>query len=72
MPKWRELKRFCDRDGWELYKDTDHYYYRKKDSNGNIRKTKVSRGSGEIKHYLWRHILKDQLDVTQEYFNSVI
>ncbi|WP_225893498.1 hypothetical protein [Clostridium botulinum] len=50
MPKCKELKRFCDREGWELYKDTNHYYYRKKDSNGNIRKTKVSRGSGEIKH----------------------
>jgi hypothetical protein len=29
MPRWKELKRFCERDGWELYKDTDHYYYRK-------------------------------------------
>lgn len=25
MPRWKELKRFCERDGWELYKDTDHY-----------------------------------------------
>lgn len=23
MPKWRELRRFCERDGWELYKDTE-------------------------------------------------
>ena len=29
MPRWKELKRFCERDGWELYKDTDHYFYRK-------------------------------------------
>ncbi len=29
MPSWKELKRFCDRDGWELYKETDHYFYRK-------------------------------------------
>ena len=21
MPSWRDLKRFCDKDGWELYKD---------------------------------------------------
>lgn len=20
MPKWKELKRFCERDNWELYK----------------------------------------------------
>jgi hypothetical protein len=48
MPRWKELKRFCERDGWELYKDTDHYFYRKIDENGNIRMTKVSKGSGEI------------------------
>ena len=48
MPKWKELKRFCENDGWELYKDTDHYYYRKRDEDNNVRKTKVSKGSGEI------------------------
>ena len=26
MPSWRELRRFCERDRWELYKDTDHYF----------------------------------------------
>ena len=25
MPSWNELKRFCDNDGWELYKDTGHF-----------------------------------------------
>ena len=48
MPRWKELKRFCERDGWELYKDTDHYFYRKIDDDGSIRMTKVSKGSGEI------------------------
>ncbi|MDE7476470.1 MAG: type II toxin-antitoxin system HicA family toxin [Lachnospiraceae bacterium] len=71
MPRWKELKRFCDKDGWELYKNTDHYYYRKIDENG-IRMTKVSRGSGEIHTNMWREILKNQLQVTQEYFNSKI
>lgn len=52
MPKWRELKRFCDNDGWELYKDTDHYYYRKIDENGNVKRTKVSKGSGEIHSHI--------------------
>ena len=28
MPRWKELKRFCERDGWDLYKNTDHYFYR--------------------------------------------
>ena len=53
MPSWRDLKRFCERDGWELYKNTDHYFFRKIDENGNLRFTKVSRGTGEIKGFLW-------------------
>ena len=72
MPRWKELKRFCERDHWELYKDTDHYYYRKIDENGNIRMTKVSKGSGEIHPHMWREILKKQLQVSQDYFNSKI
>lgn len=72
MPRWKELKRFCERDGWELYKETDHYFYRKWDENGNLRLTKVSKGSGEISAHLWREIRNRQLGVTQEYFNSKI
>jgi len=72
MPKWKELKRFCENDGWELYKDTDHYYYRKRDEDNNVRKTKVSKGSGEIPPTLWQEILKNQLIVTKEYFNKMI
>ena len=72
MPQWKELKRFCDRDGWELYKSTNHYYYRKIDDGGNVRQTKVSMGTGEIRGNLWREILKKQLQVDIEYFNSKI
>jgi hypothetical protein len=72
MPKWKELKRFCERDNWELYKETDHDFYRKKNEDGSIKKTKVSRGSGQINGHLWNEILKKQLQVTEEYFNSLI
>lgn len=72
MPRWRELKIFCDRDGWELYKDTDHYFYRKILDNGDILRTKVSKGSGEIHYHLWQEILRKQLRTTQEHFNEVI
>ena len=72
MPSWKELKRFCERDGWELYKNTDHYFYRKIGEDGNIRRTKVSRGNGKIKGHLWKEILKKQLQVTEEYFNQKI
>ena len=72
MSSWKELKCFCDNDGWELYKDADHYYYRKQDKDGNVKRTKVSKGSGEIGKYLFQEILKKQLQVTKEYFNKKI
>ena len=72
MPSWKELKRFCEKDGWELYKSTDHDFYRKESDDGTIRRTKVSRGSSQIGHYLWQDILKRQLQVTIDYFNSKI
>ena len=70
MPSWKDLKRFCEHDGWELYKQTDHYFYRKRDPDGNIRLTKVSKNPGQINGNLWQVILKRQLQVTKEYFNS--
>lgn len=72
MPNWKDLKRFCENDDWELYKDTDHYYYRKQDEDGNVKRTKVSKGSGEIGHHLFKEILKKQLQVDQATFNEKI
>jgi hypothetical protein len=72
MPKWRELKRFCEKDGWELYKSTDHFFFRKIDETGNIKRTKVSMGSGDVPKKLWKEILRKQLQVTEEYFNNNI
>lgn len=39
MPSWKDLKRFCEKDGWELCKTTDHYFFRKWDTVGNIKRT---------------------------------
>jgi len=72
MPRWSELRRFCERDGWTLYRDTDHYFYQKTLDDGTVKRTKVSKGSGEIHYHLWQAILKRQLQVTQEYFNKMI
>ena len=72
MPRWKELKRFCERDGWECYKSTDHDFYRKIMPDGTIKRTKISRSSGEIHPYMWKEILKKQLQVKEEYFNSMI
>ena len=70
MPNWKDVKRFCEHDGWELYKDTDHYYFRKWMNDGELKLTKVSKGTGEIGKALFRRILKDQLQVTLEFFNK--
>ena len=72
MPSWKELRRFCERDGWRLVKDTDHYFYSKLDDDGVPKYTKVSKGIGEIGRHLWQEILRKQLQVSQEYFNSKI
>lgn len=72
MPSWKDLKRFCENDGWELYKTTNHWYYRKYMSDGTLKRTKVSMGTGEIKGHLWKEILKKQLQVSEEYFNANI
>jgi hypothetical protein len=72
MPSWKDLKRFCERDEWELYKQTDHYYYRKLMPDGTYKRTKVSFGTGAIPKGLWNHILKRQLQVTQEYFDKKV
>lgn len=71
MPKFRELKRYCERNGWEEYKKgSDHYYYRKY-INGEMLRTKVSHSLGkEIPPPIWKKILKKDLRTTQEEFNK--
>lgn len=71
MPSWREIERFCRRDGWEEFKEKGHHiYFRKKNNDGTVKRTKVSRGTGEVKGHLWKEILKKQLQVTEEEFNA--
>jgi hypothetical protein len=61
LPKFRDLKNYCERTGWELYKEkSDHYYYRKILPDGTVLKTKVSYVLGkEIPFHLFQDILKD-------------
>ena len=72
MPSWKDIKKFCENDNWDLYKETDHDFYRKMMPDGTLKRTKVSRGSGQVNGHLWENILKKQLKVTKEYFNSKI
>ncbi len=72
-PKFRDLKRYCDKNGWVLIRDTDHWYYEKVLSNGIVLKTKVSHAvQKEIPRFLWIKILKHQLKITeQEFWDSL-
>ncbi|MBT2602034.1 type II toxin-antitoxin system HicA family toxin [Bacillus sp. ISL-53] len=71
MPSWREIERFCRRDGWEEFKQKGHHiYFIKQMEDGTLKRTKVSRGTGEVRGHLWKEILKKQLQVTEEYFND--
>ena len=39
--------------------------------DGTVKRTKVSRGSGEIHSHMWKEILNKQLQVSEEYFNKM-
>lgn len=69
MSTWSEFRRYLQRHGWELYRSTDHDYYRKVLPNGEVLTTRVSRGHGEIPSNLWKRIVKQQLCITQDEFN---
>lgn len=37
-----------------------------------LKRTKVSKGTGEIPKWLWKEILKRQLQVDEAYFNKMV
>jgi len=68
-PTYRELKRYCDKNGWVLVRDTDHWYYEKILADGTILRTKVSHAlAKEIPKHLWTSVLKHQLKITEKEF----
>jgi len=72
MPGTKEHRRFCQNDGWELYKSTDHDFYRKLLPNGVYLTTFISRGTKEYSPEMFAKILKQQLHCDKTYFNSKI
>jgi len=70
IPEKRELRRFCELDGWEETEATspDHYRYRKRLDNGDVLRTKVSRGRGPVCDdvALWSRIWRYQLGLDSE------
>ncbi len=68
-PKFGDLKRFCEKNGWVLIRNTDHWYYEKVLSNGAVLQTKVSHAvHKEIPAHLWKRILRYQLQVSEKEF----
>ena len=68
-PKFGDLKRFCDKNGWVMIRNTDHWYYEKVLSDGTVLRTKISHAvSKEIPKNLWDRILRKQLYITESDF----
>lgn len=71
MPSWSDLENFLRRDGWIMVRQNGRdKIYEKTLPDGDVLRTKVSKGTGEIGKGLFSRILKQQLRVEKEYFNS--
>jgi len=68
-PKFGDLKRYCEKNGWILVHNTDHWYYEKVLADGTLLRTRVSHAvNKEIPRQLWQRILKKQLRITEQEF----
>lgn len=72
-PKFKDLKKYCDKNGWVMIRNTDHWYYEKVLSDGTVLQTKISHSThSEIPKHLWAHILSKQLRISEkEFWNSL-
>jgi hypothetical protein len=66
-PKWRDVRRFCENEGFDLF-SSDHEYYDKTFPGGETAGTKISRGvEGEtLDPGMWHMVWKRQLRVKSE------
>ena len=68
-PKFRDLKKHCEKNGWVMIRNTDHWYYEKVLADGTLLQTKVSHAvHKEIPSNLWKLILKKQLKISEDEF----
>ena len=81
MATFGDLKAFLEHDGWREEPNLargrarrgDHLRYRKELADGTVLRTKVSHTlRDEIGPDLFRHMLRDQLRVTEERFWAVV
>jgi hypothetical protein len=72
-PKFGDLKRYCDKNGWVLIRNTDHWYYEKVLADGSVLRIKISHAiAKEIPRNLWKRILDKQLKISENEFWSKI
>lgn len=69
MPKLNHVRRFLHRNGWVMASNTDHEYYKKILPDGEILRTCLSHGNGEIPPSV-RRKMKKQMRITDEDFNA--
>lgn len=72
-PKFKDLKKYCDKNGWVMIRNSDHWYYEKVLIDGTVLQTKIGHATyKEIPINVWRFILKNQLKITEkEFWNSL-
>lgn len=70
-PTWKQVKKFCEKDGWDK-REGHHTFYRKRMPDGYLKRVKVSHGTGTIPKGRWNHILKRQLEVSEEDFWNIV
>jgi hypothetical protein len=68
VPTKRDVKRFCEIDGWEELSRTEHHRYKRTLNNGEILRTRVSFGSGSAfdDPRLWQRVWRVQLGLESE------
>jgi hypothetical protein len=68
-PRFGDLKRYCEKNGWVMMRNTDHWYYEKVLADGTVLRTKVSHSiSKEIPPNIWERILRKQLYISEPDF----
>ena len=68
-PRFGDLKKYCEKNGWVMIRNTDHWYYEKVLTDGTLLQTKVSHAvHKEIPTNIWKLILKRQLKISEQEF----
>jgi predicted RNA binding protein YcfA (HicA-like mRNA interferase family) len=69
MANWSDLEKYLKRHNWRFVRDGKDRIYEKTIDDKNVR-IRVSKSSSEISKGLFSKILKQQLGISKEEFNS--